>query len=92
MTVRGGRQEIALGSGRFVWVNDSSNVRTTHDGVRVHAAVAGGTTVDVLYTRPVVAVAPGLAIMVTVMALNVLGDGVRDALDPRARIRLGRRG
>lgn len=47
---------------------------------------------SVLYTRPVVAIAPGLAIMITVMALNVLGDGVRDALDPRARIRLGRRG
>jgi peptide/nickel transport system permease protein len=45
-----------------------------------------------LYTRPLVAIAPGLCIMVTVMALNVLGDGVRDALDPRARIRLGRRG
>lgn len=51
--VRGGRQEIALGSGRFVWVNDSSNVRTSHDGVRVHASLAGGTTVDLLYTRPV---------------------------------------
>lgn len=47
---------------------------------------------SVLYTRPVVAIAPGLAIMITVMALNVLGDGVRDALDPRARVRLGRRG
>jgi peptide/nickel transport system permease protein len=45
-----------------------------------------------LYTRPMVAIAPGLCIMVTVMALNVLGDGVRDALDPRARVRLGRRG
>ena len=44
-----------------------------------------------LYTRPIVAIAPGLCIMITVMALNVLGDGVRDALDPRARIRLGRR-
>jgi peptide/nickel transport system permease protein len=29
------------------------------------------------------AVVPGLAIMVTVMAINLLGDGVRDALDPR---------
>lgn len=47
---------------------------------------------SVLYTRPLVAIAPGLFIMITVMALNVLGDGVRDALDPRARIRLGRRG
>jgi ABC-type dipeptide/oligopeptide/nickel transport system permease subunit len=27
---------------------------------------------------------PGLAIMVTVLALNMVGDGLRDALDPRA--------
>ena len=36
-----------------------------------------------LYTRPLAAVAPGLAVVVTVLALNVLADGVRDALDPR---------
>jgi peptide/nickel transport system permease protein len=29
---------------------------------------------------------PGLAIMVTVMAINLLGDGLRDVLDPRLRI------
>ena len=29
---------------------------------------------------------PGLAIMVTVMAVNRLGDGLRDALDPRLKI------
>ncbi len=40
-----------------------------------------------LYTRPTVALAPGIAIAVTVLALNVLGDGVRDALDPRAKLR-----
>jgi peptide/nickel transport system permease protein len=28
---------------------------------------------------------PGLAIMVTVLAINMLGDGLRDALDPRLR-------
>ena len=43
-----------------------------------------------LYTRPGVALAPGIAIAVTVLALNVLGDGVRDALDPRARHKSGR--
>jgi len=42
---------------------------------------------DVLYTRPAVALAPGIAIAVTVLALNVLGDGIRDALDPRAKLR-----
>jgi len=29
---------------------------------------------------------PGMAIFVTVLALNVIGDGLRDALDPRLRI------
>ena len=42
-----------------------------------------------LYTRPTVALAPGIAIALTVLALNVLGDGVRDALDPRAKHRTG---
>jgi hypothetical protein len=37
-----------------------------------------------LYTRPAVSVAPGIAIVITVLALNLLGDSVRDALDPRA--------
>ncbi|MBX6320930.1 MAG: ABC transporter permease [Rhodospirillaceae bacterium] len=41
-----------------------------------------------LYTRPAVSIAPGLAIVVTVLALNVLGDGLRDALDPRAKLRI----
>jgi peptide/nickel transport system permease protein len=44
-----------------------------------------------LYTRPWVAIAPGIAIVLTVLFLNVLGDGVRDALDPRARLRVGRK-
>jgi peptide/nickel transport system permease protein len=42
-----------------------------------------------LYTRPTVALAPGIAIVVTVLALNVLGDAVRDALDPRAKHKAG---
>jgi ABC-type antimicrobial peptide transport system permease subunit len=29
---------------------------------------------------------PGLAIMITVLAINMLGDGLRDALDPRLRV------
>lgn len=29
---------------------------------------------------------PGLAIMITVMAINLLGDGLRDILDPRLRL------
>ena len=41
-----------------------------------------------LYTRPWVAIAPGFMIVLTVLALNVFGDGVRDALDPRAKLRV----
>ncbi|HKG43997.1 MAG TPA: ABC transporter permease [Gaiellaceae bacterium] len=43
---------------------------------------------DLLYTRPWVAIAPGIMIVLTVLSLNVLGDGIRDALDPRAKVRL----
>ena len=28
---------------------------------------------------------PGLAILITVLAINLMGDGLRDALDPRTR-------
>jgi len=34
---------------------------------------------------PHLTIFPGLAIMVVVMALNLLGDGLRDALDPKLR-------
>lgn len=50
-----------------------------------------GTIIDdgqqLLYTRPWVALAPGIMIVLTVLTLNVLGDGIRDALDPRAKLR-----
>ena len=32
-----------------------------------------------------VATFPGIAIMITIFALNLLGDGLRDALDPRLK-------
>ena len=41
-----------------------------------------------LVTSPHLTIAPGLMLVLTVLSLNVFGDGVRDALDPRARIRL----
>jgi peptide/nickel transport system permease protein len=43
---------------------------------------------DLLYTRPMVAIAPGVMIVLTVLALNLLGDGIRDALDPRSKLRV----
>jgi len=40
---------------------------------------------DVLLVAPHVATVPGLAIMLAVLAFNLVGDGLRDALDPRLR-------
>ena len=62
-------------------------------GIGVQAPQASwGTVIDdgqnLLYTRPLVAIVPGIFIVLTVLALNVLGDGVRDALDPRAKVRV----
>jgi peptide/nickel transport system permease protein len=38
-----------------------------------------------LITNPLLSFVPGLAIMLVVFAFNMLGDGLRDALDPRLR-------
>lgn len=36
-------------------------------------------------TNPLLSIYPGLAIMVTILALNFIGDGLRDALDPKQK-------
>lgn len=38
-----------------------------------------------ILVAPWSALAPGLALMVTVLAVNILGDGLRDVLDPRLK-------
>ena len=38
-----------------------------------------------MITAPHVATVPGLAIMLVVLGFNLLGDGLRDSLDPRLR-------
>jgi peptide/nickel transport system permease protein len=43
---------------------------------------------ELIVTRPVLALAPGIAIIITVLSLNIFGDGLRDALDPRAKVRV----
>ncbi len=40
---------------------------------------------ELIYSHPHVLIFPGLAIMITVLALNLFGDGIRDALDPRLK-------
>jgi peptide/nickel transport system permease protein len=39
-----------------------------------------------VWTSPMLAIYPGVAITVVVLAFNFFGDGLRDALDPRLRI------
>lgn len=42
-------------------------------------------TRDLMLSHPWVMAFPGLAILTTVLAINLMGDGLRDALDPRLR-------
>ena len=41
-----------------------------------------------LATNPWLSLFPGIMIAITVLSLNVFGDGLRDALDPRAKVRI----
>ena len=41
-----------------------------------------------IVTAPYLAIVPGAMLVLTVMALNVFGDAVRDAIDPRAKIKV----
>jgi peptide/nickel transport system permease protein len=41
-----------------------------------------------LLTNPMLSIVPGAAIVLLVLAFNLLGDGLRDALDPRLRGRI----
>lgn len=43
------------------------------------------TTTDATGVASHVTFYPGLAIFLTVLAFNLLGDGLRDALDPKLR-------
>ena len=43
---------------------------------------------ELLYSAPWLTIAPGLMILLTVLSLNLLGDCLRDALDPKAKLRL----
>jgi len=40
---------------------------------------------DYIRNYPHISIAPGIAIALTVLAFNLIGDGLRDALDPRQR-------
>ena len=47
-----------------------------------------GDGVERIITAPHLTIVPGLMLVLTVLALNVFGDGVRDAFDPRAKVRV----
>ena len=60
-------------------------------GVQPPTATWGGMLQKALpriYRAPYLSIFPGVAIFVTVLALNLLGDALRDTLDPRLRGRL----
>jgi peptide/nickel transport system permease protein len=56
-------------------------------GIRPPTATWGGMLADatVFYTMPHFMLWPGLAILGTVLAFNLFGDGLRDAFDPKTR-------
>jgi peptide/nickel transport system permease protein len=57
-------------------------------GIAPPAAAWGAMVFDgyrYLTTYPILSFAPGLAVMIVVFAFNMVGDGLRDALDPRLR-------
>jgi len=57
-------------------------------GIKPPSAAWGSMVYDgykYLVMRPILSLAPGLAIMLVVFAFNMVGDGLRDALDPRLR-------
>jgi peptide/nickel transport system permease protein len=48
--------------------------------------IAGG--FQLITSAPLLTVLPGTMLLLTVLAINVFGDGLRDALDPRSKLRL----
>ena len=42
---------------------------------------------EAIRSAPWVTIFPGLAVFLTVLGFNLLGDGVRDWLDPRMQVR-----
>jgi peptide/nickel transport system permease protein len=43
---------------------------------------------QLITSAPLLTIIPGTMILLTVLALNVFGDGLRDALDPKSKVRL----
>ena len=58
-------------------------------GIGMRTTIAWGSLVNAgqryLLMYPLLSIAPGIAIMLVVFGFNMVGDGLRDALDPRLR-------
>jgi peptide/nickel transport system permease protein len=47
-----------------------------------------GSGFELITTAPLLTVIPGTMILLTVLSVNVFGEGLRDALDPRSKVRI----
>jgi peptide/nickel transport system permease protein len=47
-----------------------------------------GSGFELISTAPLLTVIPGMMILLTVLSVNVFGEGLRDALDPKSKVRL----
>ena len=47
--------------------------------------INAATNLTTLLNRPWIWLPPGLCILVTVLCINLIGDGLRDAFDPRTK-------
>jgi ABC-type dipeptide/oligopeptide/nickel transport system permease subunit len=57
-------------------------------GIKPPSAAWGSMVYDgykYLIMKPILSIAPGVAIGLVVFAFNMIGDGLRDAIDPRLR-------
>jgi peptide/nickel transport system permease protein len=46
--------------------------------------------VENVSAAPHLVLVPGIMLVITVLAVNIFGDGIRQAFDPRARVRVER--
>ena len=77
---------------RTLWVGEAirleANLAFIGLGVQPPTPTWGNMTregVDVLINAPWISVYAGLSILITILSFNMLGDGVRDMIDPRLR-------
>jgi ABC-type dipeptide/oligopeptide/nickel transport system permease subunit len=42
-----------------------------------------GRELNAIFNHPLIVLAPGVALTITVLGFNLIGDGLRDSLDPR---------